>query len=172
MSESIPNLWPTDFKIDVQSPFAILQVQAGLLSKVTRGILEGTVESETSKDTVQHRLVVVAPAYGSYRHTLVVVRHNKDLPYPSEVRAACLAEKKRIKVPTALGLFTSEEVMQYPEAASDEEMQNMLQQVLTSEETKAAILSLISKSNETTTSGPAIEQGEACSRDEEDQESG
>ena len=38
MIDSIPNLWPAEFKIDVQTPYTILNVQANLLGKVTRGI--------------------------------------------------------------------------------------------------------------------------------------
>ena len=90
MPDTIPNLWPQEIKVHVQSPYAILSVQAGLLGKLTRGILEGAVETETAKDKVQHRLVIVAPAYKSYRHTLVTALHNPDLPYPAEVRAAGL----------------------------------------------------------------------------------
>ena len=86
-STTIPNLWPEEFKIDVQSPLTILRVQAGLLGKVTRGILEGAVETETSTEKVQHRLVVIAPAYNGYRHTLVAANHDPNLPYPAEVRA-------------------------------------------------------------------------------------
>ena len=75
MAESIPSLWPGEFKIDVQTPLTILRVQAGLLGKLTRGILQGEVETETSEEKVQHRLVVIAPAYNGYRHTLVVASH-------------------------------------------------------------------------------------------------
>jgi hypothetical protein len=84
MPNSIPNLWPEQFNVDVQTPYAILQVQANLLSKVTRGILEGVVETETSKEKMQHRLVVIAPAYNAYRHTLLVAIHNLHMPYPAE----------------------------------------------------------------------------------------
>jgi hypothetical protein len=80
MLDTIPNLWPEQFKIDVQTPYTILRVQAELLSKVTRGILQGDVETESSKEKVQNRLVVIAPAYNGYRHTLVVALHHPDLP--------------------------------------------------------------------------------------------
>jgi hypothetical protein len=55
MSDSIPNLWPEEFKVDVQSPLTILRAQAGMLGKVTRGILEGTVETEESKELYSTR---------------------------------------------------------------------------------------------------------------------
>jgi hypothetical protein len=147
MIESIPNLWPEEFKIDVQTPYTILRVQANLLSKVTRGILEGTVETEMSKEMVQHRLVVVAPAYNGYRHTLVVALHNPDLPYPAEVRAKVLGKQvKRESVISNPFLDTYHTV--YPSASSDDQMQDLVKRALQSDESKAAILSLIAKSNE------------------------
>ena len=157
MSESIPNLWPEEFKIDVQTPYTILRVQANLLSKVTRGILEGTVETEMSKDRVQHRLVVVAPAYNGYRHTLVVALHNPDLPYPAEVRAKVLGkEVKRDSVISHPFLTTYD--TSYPSASSDDQMQDLVKQALHSEESKAAILSLIAKSNEARLSHSPVPQ--------------
>src|SRR5207248_599207 len=93
MADAIPNLWPEQFNVEVQTPLTILRVQANLLGKVTRGILEGTVETETVKDRMQHRLVVIAPAYNSYRHTLLVAIHDPNLAYPAEVRAQSLAKK-------------------------------------------------------------------------------
>jgi len=52
MPDTIPNLWPEQFKVDVQTPYTILRVQANLLDKVTRGILVGEVETENSKERV------------------------------------------------------------------------------------------------------------------------
>ena len=155
MPETIPNLWPHEFKIDVQTPLTILRVQANLLSKVTRGILEGVVETETSNERVQHRLVIVAPAYNGYRHTLFAVLHNPILPYPAEVRARVLAEEvERID---STGIDVYRETV-YPVANSDEQMQTLVGQALQSEETKAAILSLIAKSNEARQSPSTIPQ--------------
>jgi hypothetical protein len=147
MPETIPNLWPPEFKIDVQTPYTILRVQAGLLSKVTRGILQGTVETETSKEKVQHRLVIIAPAYNGYRHTLIVAVHNPDMPYPAEVRAQALAQKVERTNPLMPALGPIYDTV-YAVANSDDQMQQLVRQALQSEETKAAILSLIAKSNE------------------------
>lgn len=108
MPEVIPNLWPDEFKIEVQTPYAILRTQDNLLSKVTKGILIGDVETEASKDLVQHRLVVIAPAYNGYRHTLVVTRHDSDLPYPAEVRAQAVekkVERQNPMMPGSLGVY-------------------------------------------------------------------
>lgn len=37
--DTIPGLWPEEFKVDVQTPCAILNVQAGQSGRVTKGIL-------------------------------------------------------------------------------------------------------------------------------------
>jgi hypothetical protein len=148
MADTIPNLWPEHFKVDVQTPYTILRVQAGLLGKVTRGILQGDVETETSPDQVQHRLVVVAPAFNSYRHTLIVVRHNPNLPYPAEVRAEALGENKEKRKSSGLPTLLPEYETVYPLANSDEQMLKLVQQALQSEPTQAVVLSLIAKSNE------------------------
>jgi hypothetical protein len=148
MPDTIPNLWPKEIKVDVQTPLAILRVQAELLSKVTRGILEGDVETESSKEKMQHRLVVIAPAYNGYRHTLVTVVYNSDLPYPAEVRAAALAEKVARPSVIDLSSLGSNYNTVYPTANSDEQMQALVKRALHSDQTLATILSLIAKSNE------------------------
>lgn len=48
MPDAMPSLWPPEIKVDVQTPLAILRVQASHLNKVTRGIMRGDVETETS----------------------------------------------------------------------------------------------------------------------------
>jgi hypothetical protein len=117
------------------------------------------VETETAKDQVQHRLVVVAPAYNAYRHTLLVVRHHKDLPYPVEVKADALAERVERRNPVLGGspLGTYYETV-YPSAHNDDQLQTYVQRALRSEQTMAAVLSLIAKSNEAMGTAPLRQQ--------------
>lgn len=145
MPDVLPNLWPDEFKIDVQTPLVILRAQANYLSKVTRGILQGTVETEAADDLVQHRLVVVAPAFNAYRHTLIAALHSKDLAYPVEIRAEALAASE---------VFANAPVTTYPKAYNDEHMNELVARALQSPETKAVILSLIAKSNEAKSVSP------------------
>jgi hypothetical protein len=170
MSDSIPSLWPNEFKIDVQTPYTILRVQAAQLGRVTRGILEGAVETETSKEKIQHRLVIIAPAYNGYRHTLIVALHNPDLPYPAEVRAEALAEKVRREntFSTAIGPIYD---TVYPSAHNDDQMQALVRSALHSEKTMAAVLSLIAKSNEAKLSSQKSPQTSEEVPDKADQES-
>jgi hypothetical protein len=148
MSDSIPNLWPKEFKVDVQTPYTILKVQAGYLGQVTRGILEAEVETESSPNRVQHRLVVIAPAWKGYRHTLVTAIHDPNLPYPAEVRAEALA---RPVEPVGVA---------YPRANDDDDMRSLVANALRSDQTKAVIISLISKSNEVISSPSPALQGD------------
>jgi hypothetical protein len=150
----ILNLWPKNFKVDVQSPVAILRSQASLLSQVTRGVLHANVETETTDKGVQHRLVIVAPAYNQYRHVLLVARHDARLPYPTTVVNDALAERVRREPNVlSLGLPTYETV--YPQAHSDDELITYIKTALGSDSTKAVVLSLIAKSNETTAASTA-----------------
>lgn len=126
MTDTIPSLWPEDFKIDVQSPLAILRVQATALSKATRGILRGDVETETGTETVRHRLVVIAPAYNGYRHTLLAVTHKVHFPYPAEVDSY---------QPSMFGTN--------PFAGDDVQLQQHVADILRSDHTRGIITSLI-----------------------------
>ena len=105
------------------------------------------VETEAAKEQVQHRLVIIAPAYNGYRHTVLTAIHNRHLAYPAEVRAKSLAVQKEVQTYlTRLGPPDYETV--YPSANSDEDMVSLVARALRSTETKAAVLSLIAKSNE------------------------
>ena len=143
MPTTIPNLWPEQYKVSVQSPLTILRVQAGLLRKMTSGILEGDVETEATKERQQHRLVVIAPAYDNYRHTLITAVHGK-LAYPAEVKADGLefANSKRITI----GQTSYDS--KFPVANNDDEMQALVKQALASGATSAVIHSLLAQSNE------------------------
>ena len=148
MPDTIPNLWPEQIKVNIQSPYAILRVQAGLLGKLTRGILQGAVEKETVKDKQQHRLVVIAPAYNSYRHTLLTVLHDPALPYPAEVRAEALAERVPQDRFPWRPASSREYVTAYPYAHSDDELISLVGKALKSPATTAAIQSLLARSND------------------------
>lgn len=149
MANTIPTLWPESFNVDVLTPLVILKAQAAELSRVTHGILTAEVESENDKENVQHRLVVIAPKYRHYRHTLLAVIHNLHLVYPAEVKATALGRKVKQEGFGSLmlggqALFTTV----YPIVSSDIDLLEKIQEALYSGHTRAIILSLIAKSNE------------------------
>jgi hypothetical protein len=146
MDDTIPNLWPEQFRINVQTPLTILRIQAQYLGKVTRGILQGVVETETAKDRVQHRLVVVAPALTS-RHTLIRAIHSAQWPYPAEVQAEGLKKPDHAGLASSISLAGLQERV-YPTANDDDEMQQLLRKAFGSESTRALISSLLAQCNE------------------------
>lgn len=156
MSEPLTSLWPTGFDTKVLPPLVILKAQADYLPSVTSGILKATVETTPGKTDTEHRLTLVAPAAGGYRHVLVTVTHKTDYVYPAEVRAEPLAEREeRRRPPNPLdstsilggGLYTS---ITYPSAGSDKELTNLLSNVFRSTYARGIINGLIAKSNEAT----------------------
>jgi hypothetical protein len=156
MLNTIPNLWPTNVRTEVQTPYTILRVQAELLSKVTKGILQGAVETDVVKEKTQHQLVVVAPRYNSYRVTLLKAVHDPNLPYPTRIEAAALA-KKTLSEGKLPGF--PQQVAEYPCAHGDEQMLNLVQEALQSEQTRAVLLSLIAMSNDATAvASPTVPQ--------------
>ncbi len=153
MPDILTSLWPEDIRVDVLSPLTILRVQAESLGKATRGILKGAIETESSEKQLQHRLVVVAPAYHGYRHTLITALHGLDLPYPVEVRAESLerSEKRDVLVPSMTDVIIGRKhyyETYFPVANDDAQMLKLVQEALRSGPTRALITSLIAKSNE------------------------
>lgn len=89
MSENTSSLWPTQIRASVQSPTAILRVQAAALMKQTNGLLDAEA---TQKFNSKHELIIinfdiVVPLLNNYRHRIMRAAHAKELPYPVIVDA-------------------------------------------------------------------------------------
>ncbi|HWX42161.1 MAG TPA: hypothetical protein VN345_13515 [Blastocatellia bacterium] len=87
MSSQPNNLWPEDFGvIAIVPPVVILKEQAGVLSRMTKNIVEGEVRSSSLAPGGQfyHTLGLVAPALGGYRYELIGIYHDIQL-YPADV---------------------------------------------------------------------------------------
>ncbi len=128
MADTIPSLWPESIKQTVLTPLAILRTQANALRQVTKGVLEGEVSSVEAENQVEHQLDVIAPAL-DYRHRILSVRHEREMPYPARVRSEVL---------DPLG----------KEVWDDDALIGLLAEVLATDLVKAVILSLIARSNE------------------------
>ncbi len=163
MPDLLTSLWPTGFDPKVLPPLVILKAQAGFLPSVTAGILKATVETTEGKTETEHRLTLVAPAAGGYRHVLVTVSHHPAFVYPAEVRAEPLAVAEERQRPTdPLGptlVFSRTETythVVYPSAGSDKELTSLLSKVFNSTYARGIINGLIAKSNEASaTAAPA-----------------
>lgn len=88
---SIENLWGDLSDLEtVQTPKAILQQQAALLTSATRGVLHGFVTNvETAHLGFEYDLEVVVPALNNYRYELLSIYHGVDI-YPTFVRSVHL----------------------------------------------------------------------------------
>ncbi len=93
------NLWgdlPDGGKI--YSPYTVLKEQGSVLTKQTKGLLEGHVDKHisassrtdpntfTRKPVVESTLYIVVPALNSYRYSVLSVSYPVDSVYPSLVR--------------------------------------------------------------------------------------
>ena len=148
MTTTIPSLWPNTFKSDVQTPLAILQQQAEGVAAATNDILKASVDTESGGKKVQHRLVLIAPYYRNFRHTLIVVLHNVDLVYPAEIQAESVKKTVKSDITNPMvggGPFYDNE---YPTVLSEDEMMSTIRNILHSDQTRAVILAMIAKSNE------------------------
>jgi hypothetical protein len=143
MKTETPNLWPTDVRLDVQSPLGILEAQAALLGQITHGLLQAAVETETAEGWTEHRLVV-APGRDEYRHVLLVARHAVHLPYPAAVVHDSLAIRVQRESFSIHPVYDTV----YPSASSDDELIEHLRRALNSEAARAVLLSLIAKGNQ------------------------
>jgi len=86
MATDISNLWPLDaIHVDVRTPRDILLMQTGQLQQATKGLLESQVHTTEAKEGVSHRFDIIAPALGNYRHSVMTVKHSRDMPYPTTI---------------------------------------------------------------------------------------
>ena len=124
------NLWG-DIKAEesVRTPTNVLKEQATALSRMTKGVLEGSVNvgREYGKFTIG--LSIVAPAINNYEFEVVYVSHDIEL-YPVTVVAAW--ERYELNKPI--------------ECQNEEEFANALGRILGSDRVKRVISSLIAQS--------------------------
>lgn len=124
MKKPIPDLWPDEIEVgNIIAPVAILKRQAELLGEKTQNLVQGKVETRIRKKSVMHSFYIVAPALDDYQVRLLIVCHNHRL-YP-------------LKLVASASSF---------DIHSDKELIEVLRGVLTSEETKRIIRSLIIQS--------------------------
>lgn len=85
MSEIDENLWgELPAEAQVETPSLILKQQAAVLTRLTKGVLEGQVVTGRQGDTFYHELCIVAPTLANYSATVLTIQHDVTL-YPVEV---------------------------------------------------------------------------------------
>lgn len=152
---TIPNLWPP-IKVDVITPYAILQAQASRLSELTQGLLRAEItNSKTSNKAMFYHFDVIAPVLNNYRHTLLVVEQSPTRAYPVKVEGISEKSDKiwRRDVHPAAGLGSMVKGVGERDEKEDliytnEEFINRVGEILQSAQAQRIITSLITRSNE------------------------
>jgi hypothetical protein len=79
------NLWGDLTNLEtVNPPRQILQDQAGLLTRQTRGRLRGEVRDRTNGSSFGYSLDIVAPTLNDYRYAVLTAEHGIEM-YPVRV---------------------------------------------------------------------------------------
>lgn len=83
------NLWPEDIAVvETKAPVTILREQASLLSRQTKGIVEGEVvriPDDLGMQPFGYAFQIKAPALGDYRFLLLKIAHDVTM-YPLRIR--------------------------------------------------------------------------------------
>src|SRR6266540_4179879 len=88
MRTKIESLWPGTIRPKILSPLTILKGQAEALALQTDGLLLVELTREDISDKRSRLLVeFVVPSLEGYRHRIMTVGFNKDLPFPCVVFA-------------------------------------------------------------------------------------
>lgn len=146
MPDEVTSYWPDDFNVKVLSPLAVLRLQAGTLSAKTQGLLDAEVVTATTQTRTSHELQLVAPALGGERRTVLTVTHGASDPYPATLDAAVFEPDPNYHDPDADWR---------PEASTVQEFKELVKNVLQSKPVRAAIQSLLARSEEVAVSAPA-----------------
>jgi hypothetical protein len=143
MPDTIPNLWSPDINVNTLTPSAVLRAQAGMLGKMTKGILTAQVTAlERDNDRIEHTLDLRAPALENYRYRVLTAYHRKNLVYPVTVSAECFEQGGSKEY------YDHNEGWVSPEASGETEFIELVGSVLRSPEVVSVIHSLIARSNE------------------------
>jgi hypothetical protein len=129
------DLWSPEIRVDVLSPYTILQMQAGFLKKRTGGIIDAIVDKTENAESAEVTLDVVATALNHRERVLTAIYTAPNKPYPVKVEAIGIRDKRANLIP-------------YRWASTEEGFMNLLRESLQSEEMNTLIQSLIARTNE------------------------
>ena len=120
------NLWGELPNVEtIRTPYTILKEQASILSEITNGLLIGEVVVNNQKDTFVMTLRIKAPSLHNYTYSVVEVHQPIQL-YPVVV-INLLVERRGGKY------------------SSEEEFENALGEILSSQEVKGVISGLLAQ---------------------------
>jgi hypothetical protein len=154
VANTLNNLWLSDIRPDVLSPFAILELQAQALGPITKGLLLGEVHVsyDAGKENTYVSLDLIAPALHNYRRRILTAAYRTDMIYPVRVDADCFRPKGILAFAQAavemMNTGVAERKKRENEAASDQEFRCLVERVLGSDQVKSLAVSLIAQSND------------------------
>jgi hypothetical protein len=121
----MPDLWPPDLAPATElPPVAMLREQAAHLATRTQGQIEGLVKTDKAGANLVHTFYLVVPALDNYSYRLLMVGHPLQF-YPLSVDAEVMGQS-----------FSAENQQQY---------EQILKAVLSSEQTRRVIGALLSQ---------------------------
>lgn len=141
------SLWPGQIRAGIQSPLAILQVQALALERQTSGVLTAEVlKKKDGGDRVELSFNIVVPALDGFRHRVMNVAHAENQPYPALISA----EIFRGYVAFYDNFLTDGTVLaKTPNRAdTEEEFRNIIAQVFTSTNVVTTAQGLIARATD------------------------
>jgi hypothetical protein len=146
MSQDPSSLWPSGIRAKIQSPKALLKIQAEALARQTEGVLNGDVrQKEGQEDRTAFSFDIVVPALDNYRHPILNVAYRKELPYP------CVVQAEFFRSSNAYDLFMNQGMLLRASdnvAENDDEFLSILSIVLQSPQVVSVAQSLIARAEE------------------------
>ena len=149
MSERITSFWPDEIRPELLSPRAILKAQAEALANQTGGVLLAEIKStQTDSGIVELNFDIVVPALNGYRHRILTVAHDKDLPYPAMIDAETFRPGSLRHLQFFLERGELSSGLSQSRADSDTEFIDLVKMVLRSTSVLSAAQSLIVRASE------------------------
>ncbi len=148
MAETIPDLWGDGIQVDDLSPLIILNTQAAILQKRTKGIITAEVIKRTSKD-VTELLFDIKGQVARHRSRLLVCRYLGIEVYPVWITSETLRRGLDMAegIPSVFHLDDDMYTATWP-AFDQQQFNELVGEVFQSKEVKAKISSMVALSNE------------------------
>lgn len=158
MTASTQSLWSEQIVAQTQTPTMILHGQAEALTKQTQSVLVGEIVMRRQQQDTETSFRILAldirvPALNDYRHRLLMLVHEEDMPYPVALRLSG-------HLPSNLAYLLSPTIELVDEfgphgeipnpdlAENDKQLIKLLQHALTSSKVISIAQSLIARANE------------------------
>lgn len=146
------DLWPDDITVNALTPAMILNEQAEILARKTRGLLQPELLREVANVWVRLSFDIVVPAFNNFRQRILTTLNTDEECYPVAVIAKVIADYSGgIPSPFSNTKFfplTLDEKGMARIPRSPDEFQELLTFVFRSDSIRGTIHSVIARANE------------------------